>query len=185
MALASLSCQTGFSLIEIVATTGIMATALLVAMPGLSDLGRSSVLDAAAQELQLALHLARSEAIKRHRRVTLCKSADGLHCAQAAGWEQGWILFHDANGNGALDQGEERIARHEALQGQLLLRGNQPVADYISFTGLGATRLVTGGFQAGTLTLCRSSAGATAARQVILNSVGRPRLQNATVTSCV
>lgn len=184
MATASLVPQHGFSLVEIVAVMGIAAAAWFAVMPDLSDLGRSTALGAASQELLLDLHLARSEAIRRNRRVTLCKSADGLHCVQASGWEQGWIVFHDANGNGTLDRGEERIARHEALQGQLLLRGNQPVADYISFTGLGMSRLVTGGFQAGTLTLCRSSAGATAARRIVLNSVGRPRLQTVTVPNC-
>jgi type IV fimbrial biogenesis protein FimT len=184
MACASISCQHGFSLIEIVAALGITATALLVVMPDLADIGHSNALSAASQELLLDLHLARSEALKRHRRVTLCKSADGAHCSQVAGWEQGWILFHDANGNGALDAGEERIGQHEALQAQLRLRGNEPVADYLSFTASGVSKLVGGGFQAGTLTLCRASLGLTTARQVILNSVGRPRVQSATVARC-
>ena len=41
----------------------------------------------------------------------------------------------------------------------------------------GATKLVGGGFQAGTLTLCRQSGRAGEGRQIILNAVGRPRVQ--------
>ena len=66
----------------------------------------------------------------------------------------------------------------------ILLRGNQSVASYVSYTALGATRLKGGGFQAGTLTVCRRSGVPTPARQVILNALGRPRVQRATVASC-
>ena len=65
------------------------------------------------------------------------------------------------------------------------LSGNQNVSRYVSFTPTGATRLIGGGFQAGTLTVCRESAEAGEARQIILNAVGRPRVQRSTVASAV
>jgi len=176
--------QQGASLIEVVVTLAIVAGTLQMAWPGFEDMLHNAALSAASQDLLMDLHLARTEALKRNRRVALCKSDDGLHCANAGGWEQGWIVFHDENNNGKLDADEERILRHEPLKPELRLRGNQSVASYVSYTALGATKLKGGAFQAGTLTLCRVSGTPTAARQVILNAVGRPRVQRATVPSC-
>jgi type IV fimbrial biogenesis protein FimT len=131
------------------------------------------------------MYLARSEAIKRNARVALCKSADGATCASSGGWEQGWVVFHDTNNNGLLDAGEPVIARQQALPAALRLTGNQNVAKYVSFEPSGATRTVGGAFQAGTLTLCRQSVASNEARQIILNAVGRPRVQRLEIASCL
>ena len=176
--------QRGLSLVESVVTLGVVAGALQVAIPAVGDLVQASVLAGTAQDLLTDLHLARSEALKRNRRVALCKSADGVQCTRTGGWEQGWIVFQDENNNGVLESGEERIARREPLSTALRLRGNTPVSSYISYTPLGTTQSTGGAFQAGTLTLCRASPAETPARQVILNAVGRPRLQKGTVASC-
>ena len=81
-----------------------------------------------------------------------------------------------------VDAGEELISRRGALPVGLRLSGNQNVARYISFAAIGFTKLTNGGFQAGTLTLCQASERPTAARQVVLNALGRPRVQNQTVS---
>jgi type IV fimbrial biogenesis protein FimT len=176
--------QGGMSLVESVVAVGVAAGALGLAAPALDDLLQARVLAGAAQDLLMDLHVARTEALKRNRRIGMCKSPDGERCKTGGGWEQGWIAFDDDNGNGKRDPGEERILRHGPLQAPLRLRGNQPVASYVSYTPLGATKLLAGGFQAGTLTLCRRSAGPTPARQVILNVIGRPRLQKTVLASC-
>jgi len=176
--------QRGLSLIESVVSLGVLLGALQVAVPLIGDMVEAAALRTAAEDLLLDLHLARMEALKRNRRVALCKSADGLQCTRSGGWEQGWIVFHDENNDGTLGDGEDRIAHHEALKPWLRLRGNTPVANYVSYTPLGSTRFVGGGFQAGTLTLCRRSIAATESREVILNAVGRPRVQKGTVADC-
>lgn len=176
--------QRGATLTEILVGLGVAAGAAGLAAPPLQDYLHASALAAASNELLADLHLARSEALKRNRRVALCKSADGLQCAGQGGWQQGWIVFQDENNDGALDDGEEKIAVHAALQEGMRLTGNHHVSRYISYTALGATKLPGGGFQAGTLTLCRASGVPTPSRQVILNAVGRPRVQRATVPVC-
>ncbi|HET8745717.1 MAG TPA: GspH/FimT family pseudopilin [Ramlibacter sp.] len=176
--------QRGATLIELMAALAIVAVLLAAGAPGLGEFVEGARLSGAASELLADLHLARAEALRRNRRVTLCKSLDGEQCTANGAWDQGWIVYHDENGNGALDEGEEVLARHAALAWSLRLTGNQPVARYISYTPLGASRLAGGGFQAGTLTLCRRSGAPTVARQVILNSFGRPRVQRAPVASC-
>lgn len=184
MATRTVARQRGLSIIEMLVAIGIVAGALRLAVPALQDMVQAARLAAAADEILADLHLARMEAQKRNRRVALCKSADGRHCSPAGGWDQGWIVFHDENNNGLPDAGEEIIARHEALPASLRLVGNSPVARYISYSALGASKFVSGGFQAGTLTLCRRSDAPTPSRQIILNSVGRPRVQKVTAAAC-
>jgi type IV fimbrial biogenesis protein FimT len=176
--------QCGATVTELTVGLGIAAGAAALAVPSVQDYLHAAKLVSVSNELLADLHLARSEALMRNRRVALCKSADGVQCAGQGGWQQGWIVFQDENNNGEVDPGEETIAAHAALEGSMRLSGNQPVAKYISFTALGATKLTGGSFQAGTLTLCRASAVPTPSRQVILNSVGRPRVQRATVPAC-
>jgi type IV fimbrial biogenesis protein FimT len=176
--------QRGLSLTESLVALAIVAGALRLGVPAMTDIVQSVRLVAATDEMLADLHLARMEAQKRNRRVALCKSADGRHCTAAGDWDQGWIVFHDENNNGVLDAGEEVIARREALPASLRLVGNTPVARYISYSALGASKFTGGGFQAGTLTVCRRSDQPTASRQIILNSVGRPRVQRGTVATC-
>jgi type IV fimbrial biogenesis protein FimT len=174
----------GFTLLELLVAVTAALVLLLVAAPSLNAAVTSMKLTSASNNFLSHIYLARSEAIKRNGRVVLCKSADGASCASSGGWEQGWIVFHDTNNNGVIDAGELVIARQQALPAAFKLTGNQNVAKYVSFEPTGSTRLVGGGFQAGTLTLCRQSATSNEARQIILNAVGRPRVQKLQITSC-
>jgi type IV fimbrial biogenesis protein FimT len=174
----------GFTLLELLVAATATLVLLLVAAPSMSAMMNSAKLTTASNDLLAHIYLARSEAIKRGGRVVLCKSADGVTCASSGGWEQGWIVFHDTNNNGVIDSGELVIARRDALPTALKLTGNQNVAKYVSFEPTGSTRLVGGGFQAGTLTLCRQSTASNEARQIILSAVGRPRVHRLQIASC-
>jgi type IV fimbrial biogenesis protein FimT len=181
---SSRSSWRGFTLVELLTVIAIAAVLVSVGLPSLGSAADSVKLSSASNTFFSALHLARSEAINRHGRVVLCKSQNGLSCAQDGGWEQGWLMFHDANNNAARDSGETVIQRAEALHASLRLTGNLNVEKYISFASTGAAKLIGGGFQAGTLTLCRESDSAGQGRQIILNAVGRPRLQKVDLTAC-
>ncbi len=175
----------GFTLIELLVTLAVMAVLATIGIPSMAGITDSIKLSSASNVFLSSLHLARSEAIKRNGRVVLCKSADGVSCASSGGWEQGWLVFHDVNNNSALDSDEAVIERAAPLSGNLRLTGNANVARYVSFVATGATKLVSGAFQSGTLTLCRQSASGGEARQIILNAAGRPRVQKTTVNTCV
>ena len=174
----------GFTLVEVLVVVAILGVLLGVSAPGLQEYIRSSRLSAATYGLLAEVNLARSEAIKRGSRMVLCKSADGETCTASGGWEQGWIVFHDANNNAARDEGETLVRRHEGDPERLRITGNELVARYLSFDEFGGARLTGGAFQAGTITLCGTSAASTDARLLVINSVGRPRIQRATVESC-
>jgi type IV fimbrial biogenesis protein FimT len=178
------SCQHGFSLTEllvVMALAGVLATATVAAM---SDFGHSMKLTSFTNTFVSGLHLARSEAIKRRTRVALCKSADGRVCAQAGGWEQGWIAFEDRNNNGQRDPSESLVQHIQALPHGWRVGGNQNVSRYVSFEATGETRLLSGGFQAGTITICRRSPAVAAARKIVINAVGRARVERTSVQSC-
>jgi type IV fimbrial biogenesis protein FimT len=174
----------GFTLIEALLVMAITSTVVALAAPSYRALADSIRLTSASNAFVAHLYLARSEAIKRNARVVLCKSVDGIACATTGGWEQGRLVFHDANNNGLLDAGEQVLAIEPGLHTDLRLVGNQSVSKYVSFDSTGSTRLVGGGFQAGTLTLCRQSLSPGEARLIVLNAVGRPRVRKAAVAEC-
>lgn len=174
----------GFTLIELLVVVAIAAILVGVATPAMTSTVRSVKLSSASNDLLGALLMARSESIKRNIRVAVCKSADGNSCALTGGWEQGWIVFQDTNNTGTHDGSEAVIAHQQAMSSDMRVTGNQSVARYVSYAPTGATKLAGGGFQAGTITLCRQSALGGEARQIILSSAGRPRVQKTLVSSC-
>jgi type IV fimbrial biogenesis protein FimT len=176
--------QGGFTLVELLVTLCVVGVVTGIAVPYARSFGASMTLGAFSNGYLSHLHLARSEAIKRNGAVALCKSRDGASCADAGGWDQGWIVFQDANGDGVREPGEQLIQRADALPDGFHLRGNLNVTRYVLFTPSGATRTAAGAFQAGTLTVCRHSMQQTEARQIILNAVGRPRLQKLLLENC-
>lgn len=174
----------GFTLIELLIAIFIAALLMTLAAPSIAQLAISLQLSSASNSFVSSLHLARNEAIKRNGRVVLCKTADGMFCTNTGGWEQGWLIFHDANNNSLRESSEQIIHRQLPLAASLRMTGNLNVATYVSFVPTGATKLVGGAFQAGTLTVCPESLSAVDARQIILNAAGRPRVQKTTLPSC-
>lgn len=174
----------GFTLVETMSVLAVTAVLVTVAIPPMEDLVDASRVTAASSELLADLLLTRSEAIKRRTRVVICKSADGQRCTAAGGWQQGWIVFEDANGDALRGPAENLVRMQPALPGGLRLTGTAPVARYVSYAPSGATKTAGGGFQAGTLTVCAASPGPAAGRQIILNATGRPRTQKVELPSC-
>jgi type IV fimbrial biogenesis protein FimT len=174
----------GFTLTEMLVALALAASLTSLVAPSVAQYVASTQASSATTNMMASLYLARHEAIKRHGRVVLCKTSDGNHCASSGGWEQGWIVFHDVNNNGAREDTELIIQQQMALAGGLRMTGNAPVARYISYGSMGSTLLVGGAFQAGTLTLCRPAAESADGRQIILNAAGRPRVQKTPVHGC-
>ena len=141
-------------------------------------------LTSAANDLLADLYLTRAEALKRRRRVVICKSADGLACTDAGGWHQGWIVFVDSDADGWRQPSEPVLQRRLALDAPLRLEGNGTVSRYVAYAPDGATRLVGGGFQAGTLTVCRGGEAGAPARQIVISAGGRPRVQKLVLPAC-
>ena len=174
----------GFTLVELLVALTIAALLLTISVPSMSRMLHSARLTDASNALLSSLQLARSEAIKRNDRVTVCKSADGLSCTFAGGWEQGWIVFHDANHDGERNPEERIIERGQPRPDSLRITGNAQVARYVSFLAWGGTRQISGSIQAGTVTVCNVSASGTDGRQIVVNAAGRTRVQRIDPLQC-
>jgi len=79
-------------------------TAILssLAYPSMHHLLQTLYLQMNARQLAQTLEFARSEAIHRHRTVTLCGSEDGLSCSPS--WSKGWIVALANNDSGLVPQ---------------------------------------------------------------------------------
>jgi type IV fimbrial biogenesis protein FimT len=177
--------QGGHTLVEWLTTAGLLGTLTAVGVPTVTDLVHTSRVQAGSQALASSLALTRSEAVKRNTRVVMCKSASGQACEPQGAWDRGWIIFEDRNNNGRADVDEEVLYREAGMSGALRVSGNLPVSHYVSYTPYGRTRQVSGSFQAGTFTVCsQKAAGRGPARQVVINSVGRPRVAKAPASVC-
>lgn len=108
--------QHGFTLVELLITIVVATILVALAVPAFHNFVQNNRITAQVNELITALTLVRSEAIKRKQTITICSSSDGSTCTGA--WDQGWIIFTDANGNGTVDAGTEDILRvREGLTG--------------------------------------------------------------------
>lgn len=174
----------GMTFFELLVTMSIVAILLTLAVPAFDTLLQTNRLATLSNTYLTNLHMARSEAITRNARVALCKSTDGATCSTSGNWGQGWLVFHDMNNNAQVDEGEIILRVHEAIASNWILKGNAPVANYVSYAGMGDARLTNGAFQAGTLTLCRESAGGGEARHIVISATGRPRVEAIDIEAC-
>jgi type IV fimbrial biogenesis protein FimT len=174
----------GFTLIELLIALAVMVILAAVAIPAYSNMLISQRLTAQSNTFLSVLHFARSEAIKRNSRVVVCKSASGEACTDSGGWQQGWMVFDDANNNANLDAGEDMLRRGQALDEGYFMTGNGPVEAYVSYTPFGLTKKTSGAFQAGTITLCQPAASGGEARQIVISITGRPRIEKAIAAAC-
>jgi type IV fimbrial biogenesis protein FimT len=161
--------QSGFSLHDLIITSAIagVLTAGGVSMAGLIQDTR---LTAMVNQLMGDLSLARSEAIKRHTIIALCKSVDGRSCTRVESWNNGWIVFTDNNNNHAVDADETVIRFQQALDGNLKLRyGETGTYYYVRYNPSGEA------WPGATFSFC-DHRGANKAKAIIVYWSGRPRV---------
>jgi type IV fimbrial biogenesis protein FimT len=183
--------EMGFTLIELMVTLAVAAIVLTVAVPSFQDLVRNNRLATQANQLVSALNLARSEAVKRGVRVTVCKTdapdAAEPSCSATANWQQGFIVFVDnthlaGNSKGVIDEPDERIRVFGALTGSTL-QGGDNFAEGISYLASGVSEGIKAdgakGLADGTFTLCSSGEG----RAIMIGPTGRVRVA-AEVNEC-
>lgn len=157
----------------------VMAVILMVGVPSFQSAVASSRLTTSTNDMVSALAAARTEAIRRGTRVTLCKSANATQCTTAGNWAQGWIIFVDTTRSAtdaAVDSGETILASHSAASGNIVMVGSSGVPNFVSFAADGQAKLMNGASQSGVLRVC-STAAALAdvrrARDIEISASGR------------
>jgi len=156
----------------------IVAVLVAIAAPSYRDFILDTQMSGEANEFLTSVNFARSEAIKRNGRVTMCKSSDGAGCADAdsGGWNQGWIVYVDAGAAGVFNQGTDVILRvHGRLTTSSTLVGaTDDVATYVSFIQDGRSQLGGGAAQAGNVDLCNTQSSALGRRLTL--ALGRAQV---------
>ena len=107
--------MSGFTLLELMVVVVIGAILLGIGIPSFNNFIRNGRMTAAANDLVVGLHYARSEAIKRRAAVSICATDDPLAnapvCTAATVPPDpddpvpvpsvaGWVVFVDSNGDG-------------------------------------------------------------------------------------
>lgn len=115
----------GFTLLELMVVVVIAALLLGIGIPAMGNFIRNARMTASANDLLAAMHLARSESIKRKSATTVCASSNPLDAAAGCltagagsrllNENNGWIVFVDADADASRDAGEEVIHQHAPL----------------------------------------------------------------------
>ena len=159
--------QSGYSIFDLIVTSAVAGVLSLGAV-GMTGLVQDTRMTATVNLLMGDLSLARSEAIKRGSRVAICRSNDGISCSGSS-WNEGWIVFSDANENYKLDDGENLVRVQQGMQENMSLRYGGEIMSYarMAYYPEGYAR------PNATFTFC-DSRGSAKAKAVIINMVGRP-----------
>jgi type IV fimbrial biogenesis protein FimT len=164
--------QRGFTLGETLTALAVVGIGLSLAMPGLGSLTRGNHLAASVNQLVATMHVARSEAVTRNARVTVCASSDGSNCDGQA-WEQGWIAFLDADADGEHSSSEMVLDEVSGLTG-LAVRSLQ-FEESFTYESDGHVSASGRNGSSGAFSLCEPQAEEPA-RVIILRANGLPAL---------
>ena len=160
----------GYTLPELVFTMAIAVGLLGWGVPTFRDLQRNAARTREVNQFIQAVYLARSEAIKRNRVVSLCPSLDAEDCAPAGTtWQTGWIVFvNGGRDSPAVRDTDEELLRVYAPWPGGSLTANRTTLSFRPFGQMGVTA---------TFTFC-DDRGSPAARAVIISQTGRPRVSD-------
>jgi type IV fimbrial biogenesis protein FimT len=132
----------GFTLVELMIVIGIMGIIMLFAVPNFIEMIANNRISSSTSDFIGSLQLAKTESVARVTPVSICKkNSASTACVTGGDWEQGWIVFIDANSNGAVNAGDTVLQAHEALHPRITFRGTTGVADFINYTPSGRSSI--------------------------------------------
>lgn len=161
----------GFTLIELMVTISIVAILASIAAPSFTDAIKANRLTAVTNELIADLALARSEAAKRGRSVSICASSNGSSCTGGS-WIGGRIVFSDTGSVGTVDGTDTIVRVTEGNTSNLTLSSNAFAnAGHLQYGPTGGVS--TGSTNQGTFKLCDDRVG-NFGKLITITNTGRP-----------
>lgn len=164
--------QNGFTLMELLTTMAVAALLASMAVPSFTTLSLNSKRVSSTNELVSAMHYARSSAVLRNARFTVCPTSNGTAC-EAVGWNQGWLAFADLNSDQAVNFGETVSRSGLGAAGLSVVSAEFP--NFFIYRSNGRVMGAVATTNTGNFTIC-DRRGANHARVIIIDTSGRPRL---------
>lgn len=160
----------GVSLLELLVSLSIAAILIAVSAPSMKTLIVNNRVANVTEEVYGSLMLARSEAIKRQRTVSLCSTIDAATCDEDnSGWHHGWLIFTDESNDGVLNGRDQLIRRVATQSEQVSITWNRGYN--IRFNSRGQTS------QAGTFNMCDQTDSDNASKNIVISMTGRLRTE--------
>lgn len=136
----------GFTAVEFMVVLGLSALFLVAAVPGYQALIQNNKIVAATNRLSASLNLARTEAIRRSTKVSVCPTANAAFtaCGSTAQWGSGWIVFVDSDNDNVIDSSADLVKVADAPATGTKITSASAIISYdaTGFLLSGATSLV-------------------------------------------
>ncbi|ASJ72403.1 GspH/FimT family pseudopilin [Granulosicoccus antarcticus] len=167
----------GFTLMELLITVSVAAILMATAAPGFQSLIQQSKQESRVNELTGALYYARSEAIKRSSRISVCARSSNTSCG--TNWDKGWIVFIDNGATpGVIDTSESVLKVASSLPSGFRVKNTAIVQGASEATQRSYVRFGPRGLSnwrgSGTFTFC-DGRGTSAARAINVSMSGDVR----------
>ena len=101
----------GITLLEVLTVITIVSILMALGVPSYQYVTSSNRISGEVNALLGDLQYARAEAIKEGQTVSVCASTNLTTCSGTTTWQNGWIVFSDVNGSGAVDSANDQILR--------------------------------------------------------------------------
>jgi len=168
----------GFTIQEMLVTLCISGT-LAGGGAGMWHAVQQNAITVAANDLVTHLALARSEAITKNLRITVCPTENQSTCAQPdsdhTSWQKGWMIYADKNDNGHPDS-DEIIRVQSGVSGGVLVNSSQARRRIVfQPTGMSGGSTIT-------IAIC-GARDAAMSRYVIVSNTGRARVAQTTTSN--
>ena len=173
MVMKPVPAQKGFTLLELMTALAVLGLLLGLAGPGLANFIEESRLSGSSRDFVIDFALARSEAVMRAQRVTVCTSTDGATCANDS-WNDGRLVFVDNGTVGTVDAGDLILSKTPALHSSIATTPTGAAAAYFfsyapsgQLTALGQIQVCAPGHERRVVNIHRSGA-ATLDREAVV-----------------
>lgn len=161
----------GITLVELLATTAILAIVAALAAPGMKALLERQRTASALHALTTRLALARTAAITSRTPVTFCPSRGDGHCTGGTDWSAGWLVYRDPQRR-SQPRGPGDILRNEVAPVHGSIR-------ILSSSGRVRVRYQPAGLAPGANLTFRICHGDRLHAEVVVNNGGRARSREA------